>query len=634
MRHPLNALLIALLIAATGGAHAEAFRPPAEAAWSFDARAAANGGPVAGPGRVYVGGDDAAVYAVNIDTGAPMWRAAVGSRVTSALAAHGERVYAGTEAGHLVCIRPPLLREGIVGVEEWRFLAGGAINTVPIVTPAGRVVFGADDGFVYALDRQGRIVWQYRASSRPVGEIALYREPYTLRDNRRVRLGDALVYCTSRDGVVHAMRELDGKALWSYATGSPAHAGPCVADTLVIAGNEDGKVVALHPKSGRPAWTLNVRGAVMAAPSQVDGRVYVACESGSVSAINLNSGKVIWETRLCGPIVSSSVPTVGGYLLVTCRAGMVYALRRSDGRTVWGKNVDETVTAGASLIGSRLVLATADGKVHAFAPGGKWQVDAPPSILDADEPASDPMPGEQLAAACPAPSELAPAMPASTEPAPADFPSPVAHDTPVTAIPVATGSVTLLTETDDPAQPAIQIARGECVTISGRAPEGAVQARLNDVPIDLAGGRFHTVAKFSGAGTYPVTLEFSHADGRRTFERRVVVVNPSERPASSVPAFISPDRDGSGQSMRFTFRPAEVDEPSVSVLTIRDESGAAIREWANVTSEETSFEWNGRDQWGRLVSDGQYVAVYTLRGVERGETLSLYQPLIVDNTGM
>lgn len=634
MRRSLNTLLIAVLVAVSSAAGADSFRPPAQPAWSFDARGTAHAGPVAGPGRVYIGGDDGAVYAVDVASGAPLWRAAVGSRVTCALASQGERVFAGTEAGHLVCIRPPLLREGIVGVEEWRFLAGGPINTIPVVTPAGRVVFGADDGFLYALDRQGRIAWQYRTAARPVGAIALREEPYQLKDNRRVRLGDSLVYCVSRDGVVHALRETDGSPIWSYATGSPAHAGPSVEGAVVVAGNEDGKIVALNAKSGRPAWSANVSGAVLAAPAGVDGRVYLACDTGVVASVALATGKVLWETRLCGPISSPCVPTSGGYVVVTCQAGMVYALRRSDGRPVWGRNVDGTVTAGASLIGSRLVLATADGKVQALTPGGKWQVDAPPTTVAAGEPAAEPKPVEQLASTGPAPVERVPLQPATAPQSPADFPSPLAHDEPAAPAPAPTGSATLLTETDDPSQPAIQIARGECVTISGLAPEGAVEARLNDVPVELTDGRFHTVARFSGAGTYPVTLSFRQADGRQTFERRVVVVNPSERPSSSVPAFISPDREGAGQSMRFTFRPAEIVEPSVSVLTIRDAGGAAIREWANVTTQETSFEWNGRDQWGRLVSDGQYVAVYTLRGVENGETLSLYQPLIVDNTGM
>lgn len=648
MRCVLTAMLMVTFVLVSSASWAGGFNPPARTDWTFEAGETASATAIGGE-RVYVGTGDGSLCALSLRDGSPLWRASLGAPVAQAVTVCGERVFAGTAAGHMVCLRPPLLREGIVGVEDWRFVAGGAILSAPLVTPAGRTVFGAHDGVCYALDPQGRQVWQYRASAPVVGRVVRSTERPGDWYRKQTAPQDPLVYCCSRDGVVHAINEKTGAPCWSFATGAQMSAGPAIVGDTVLAGNESGKLVALDARSGRPSWTGQAGSPVTTPPAIAFGKVYVACEGGSVVGLSLTTGRQLWRTETAAPTNTTPIITDGGYVMVASGAGMVYALRPSDGRVLWGANMGKQLAPSMAIGNGKMVVATLAGDICALVPGGKWRVDPAPTTVLASSEASKPRPSAEavpVLQTAPRPktdlrSDAGVIVPASLPVAAdraglPDFPNPLQPGGAVAQRPAPQPvALSLLTQTRDASQPDIQVADRPSVRVSGVAPEGTVAGTINDVPIRLAEGRYDTVVAFSGPGTFPVTLCFTDRQGRVTTERRVVVVSPSERSASSVPAFVYVGEGGAASSVKFCFdTPQSAADDTISVLTIQDRTGASVVEWAKVTDAATAFEWNGCDAWGKPLPGGEYVAVYTLRGLDDWKAQRLYQPIVIENTGM
>lgn len=98
---------------------------------------------------------------------------------------------------------------------------------------ADRIVFGANDANLYALDRKtGALVWKRELEDTPSSAVIA-------RD--KILVG-AL-------GKLHLLRLSDGETLWSYAVSDEITA-PGMAGELVVVGGDDGTVTAFSGKKG------------------------------------------------------------------------------------------------------------------------------------------------------------------------------------------------------------------------------------------------------------------------------------------------------------------------------------------------------------------------------------------------
>jgi outer membrane protein assembly factor BamB len=116
-------------------------------------------------GTVFVGSDGSEVVALSPDDGAIKWRTDVGGYVRGALSiGRNGTVFAGTygPTPRLLALDP---RDGAAKVLFAVAGTGAAefgIHGGPVEDAAGRLYFGAQDDFVYALDADGRLLWKYR----------------------------------------------------------------------------------------------------------------------------------------------------------------------------------------------------------------------------------------------------------------------------------------------------------------------------------------------------------------------------------------------------------------------------------------------------------------------------------------
>jgi outer membrane protein assembly factor BamB len=587
----------------SAGASPSEFAAPATQAWESEIGGAVRGGPAIVSEVVYVGTADGEVQALKLTDGSPLWSVAVGSPITRALTAAGGRVYVGTEAGYLVCVRPPANPQALLGAVEWRFDARAAIHSCPLVTSRGLILFGDDAGVCHALNLQGQEVWRVRTGGRIADGPSTYGTTVGVFEADGQRRSSGLVYVASEDGVLYALREADGETVWTYTTDGSLEASPVVGERAVVVVTEAGRAYACEPATGRLLWKVATRVRHPVTPAMANGRVYVVGRDGLTVALNAEDGRRLWATQVHGPVVASPVVTGRGHLFLASASGMLDAVRLSDGKLVWAANTRSAVSSGTALASKFLVLGVSAGRVLAYVPGGTWRIDAP------------------LAVALAQPSDLASAP---------DFPAPtvkpVGPDVPEMAL-------TLIARSDDPTQPTLQVTNRPQVTVSGTAPAGTALVLVNDAAATLHEGRYEATVELPGPGAYPVTVKMVDSQGRTRMDSRVVMVSGPECPSSGAPLFIAPE--GEGAARRLTFEVAAhvpTEAARVATLEIRDASGKAIRAWSEEGVGARSYTWDGKDQWGKPARDGQYLAVYTVRDLD-GRARSLYQPVIVENAG-
>ena len=155
------------------------------------------------------------------------------------------RIYFGTDTS------PFLYAVAYNGGWMWKYPAdaatplSGDIRTRPAVNPANRdVIFGSDNGSVYAVDYLGNFRWR-RATTGAVEASAI-----VTADGTRVYVGNLA-------GVFYCLNAANGAVIWQYPSsgviGAIRSKAVVDADGTIYFGCDDGKVYALNP-DGTLKW--------------------------------------------------------------------------------------------------------------------------------------------------------------------------------------------------------------------------------------------------------------------------------------------------------------------------------------------------------------------------------------------
>ncbi len=271
------------------------------------------------------------------------------------------------------------------GRDAWTHEALAAVWARPLVGQGdGRVVVGAEDGFAYAFEAGGRLLWAYKASDGFCGwPVQLGPGGLVAMANRNGKL-----YLLDRAGDLEQKVDLGG-----VAAGPPAvHRGRLF---FVTAG---GRVVAVE--RGAVAWVFP--GPVKASsawPAQ-DGRggIFTGFDDGSVVALD-REGKVRWKVKVkAAPAkkkdeapaapppragkepppspagITGAMALAGrgkeAILVVANRGGEVIALSVVDGAERW-RGRPGPAPGGVTRLGRGVVFGTTEGLILALDATGK-----------------------------------------------------------------------------------------------------------------------------------------------------------------------------------------------------------------------------------------------------------------------
>ncbi len=321
---------------------------------------------------------------------------------------------------------------------QWRFVAGGATVGHGAFSEDGRYYFAAEDRYLYAVDRNGVMIWRTDLGRLPAGSVVVGTDGTVFatltngellalnRDGRliwRAQISDerplapvvlrsGLVVTVSAPATLEA-RTHAGTLVWSFNVGSPVSCAPILSDdaNLLVAtadgdlvsvsidgrlvrrryvgeigsvlaarshgpllGSTTGRVVALDSEL-EPLWRADLGSAVRDLRVSEGGDIYATGDDGSLGRIT-RDGTLAWRAEPGGAAIRSPVASDG--VLVTVSDGLLTRLGM-DGVAVWQMRLPDPPDA-LSLAPYGAVLVTTEAWVtYAYAvefePTGAWARD-------------------------------------------------------------------------------------------------------------------------------------------------------------------------------------------------------------------------------------------------------------------
>ncbi len=323
--------------------------------------------PIAWDSFLLVSRKTGEVSLINIEDGTPVWRFPTDNDVRPIAfyarpVATQDRVYVGGYDGNVYALDK---RDGRLA---WTFKAGSSvIGGLALEEVTQSLLVPTDDGRLYALDLASGEVrpgWPFRS------EKGIWGAPLAQGNT---------VYVGSLDGKVYAIDAASGAERWHVDLGTGVISDPVLAGGLLLLGATDRRLHAIDVASGRLAWSTSWRAGnwFWAKPFVQGETVYAANLDGRLYALGLADGALKWifEGEDAQPVRSHPV-VVEGVLVVVARDGKVYGLEPETGQKRWGPlALDEEVLADPLVKGGHVILVTRQGQIFRVDPG-KGQVEA------------------------------------------------------------------------------------------------------------------------------------------------------------------------------------------------------------------------------------------------------------------
>jgi outer membrane protein assembly factor BamB len=196
------------------------------------------------------------------------------------------------------------------------------------------VYAGSDDNFLYKIDSDGELVWEYDTDSYPSGVI--WTKPLLSADGASVFVGDLA-------GQVHGVDAATGRRRWARRLGGSVVSSPAMGNFgELFLGSFDGKVYALAPEDGTVFWSYQTLGLIYSSPAVAEnGDVVIGSSDGGLYRVN-RFGRRVWTYYTDAPIKSSPVIDPDGCAYVGNQGGKLYCIA-ADGRRVWSLHTNRDI---------------------------------------------------------------------------------------------------------------------------------------------------------------------------------------------------------------------------------------------------------------------------------------------------
>jgi outer membrane protein assembly factor BamB len=236
--------------------------------WVFRTEAAivSSGTPVGD--RIVFGSNDNTVYALGASDGSLAWKLETGSYVyaTPAVLEDGD----GTSVVIAGC--DGLLR--VVRASDGRQIrqveTGGYMGASPALRGMRAFVGTFENQFVAADLKAGSVLWRYEHPDR---KFPFYASAAISGD---------LILVGGRDKMIRALRQDDGREVWSHGLRGRVDASPLVAGERVVAASTAGELVMLDLRTGKPVWQFDTGAGMAASPVLASGRLVIGTTAGTL----------------------------------------------------------------------------------------------------------------------------------------------------------------------------------------------------------------------------------------------------------------------------------------------------------------------------------------------------------------
>ena len=334
--------------------------------------------PVVADNRLFVVGTDAVVSAFAADTGAPIWRVAIGSTdddfkhslFGGGVGVDGAVVYATSGVGDVAALNAS------DGSLIWKVRPAGPLRSAPTIAFGGVYVITQDNQIIALNAADGKVQWQAVASLE-AGSVFGAGSPAA---------GQGSIVAGFSSGEVQAYRYENGRDLWedalartsialSVSTLTDVDADPVIDRGRVFALGQGGRMASYELVTGQRSWEISIAG--ISTPYVVGEWVYAMTDDGKLLCIARATGKIRWlkqlsrfrvetEKKKKDPIRWTGPILAGGRLIAVNSEGTLAEFSPTDGAMIASQQLDGPISQSPVVANNVLYLLQDDGRITAW----------------------------------------------------------------------------------------------------------------------------------------------------------------------------------------------------------------------------------------------------------------------------
>ncbi len=221
---------------------------------------------------VYFCGQDSYVYCLDKKRGELIWKFRTGNEIAGTVALDHSKVFVGSFDGFFYCL------DSETGKELWRFKTGAEIYCIgPPLVKDGMVYFGSFDNYMYALRTEdGSELWRVKA-----GQYGIAAGPVPFKN---------ILLQQTRDGILFAVN-YQGKIIWQFKTGLLVAVPYAQGDRIYMTA-EDTHIYCLDYE-GRLLWKTKTGGPVFWMPAIYDDKLFIGSWDCKLYVLDIYNGKIL-----------------------------------------------------------------------------------------------------------------------------------------------------------------------------------------------------------------------------------------------------------------------------------------------------------------------------------------------------
>jgi len=235
------------------------------------------------------------------------------------------------------------------GAVVWKFEAQLGFNASP-AWQNERVYIGDLDGWFYCLDSDGKEIWKYRAGSQIDSGAGFFEN---------------CVLFTSQDSKLYCLAASDGAERWTVETGDQLLCAPTVIDGQVMLAGCDGLLHIVDLKTGKETGSIEINSPTGATPAASRGMAFFGTEQMGMLAVNLARKEIVWQFDDNGDVVSirGNPAVTEGRVIFGASNRSVYCLHPDSGEILWKTAVSSAIENSPVISGNLVVVAANDGRL-------------------------------------------------------------------------------------------------------------------------------------------------------------------------------------------------------------------------------------------------------------------------------
>jgi outer membrane protein assembly factor BamB len=205
--------------------------------------------------------------------------------------------------------------EGYSGNIRWKFETGGEVWSSPSYN-GNEIFIGSDDGFVYCLDIDGKLLWKTKLN----GKIRSSSPCLSFDEDQRPS-----VFIGTYNGGMFCLNQSTGMIRWSKQITKPVMASPAIIKDKAFFAASDKRIYCFQVKDGSSIWNFETGDKIWSSPSisEYDGVMFFGSLDSHIYGIDIHSGRQTWKFPTMN-MVDSSAAIASSMMFIGSRDGLLY----------------------------------------------------------------------------------------------------------------------------------------------------------------------------------------------------------------------------------------------------------------------------------------------------------------------